>query len=179
MEFVEGKIAEEKVLGGGLVFPKTLIPPPAPSNSSKVRSLVEMIMERREWLSEVLDRHSAILFRGFGVASPEEFGQVVEAFGWEEMPYVGAISRTKMAQRVYTASEAPVLHPIAFHHEMSTVRNHHFFFLLHGSVFHASFDRWVVLWVPNFGIPNVHQEERDTRGVDSTHPGVSCIQVCI
>ena len=131
MEFVEGKIAEEKVLGGGLVFPKTLIPPPpAPKEGCEMRSLVEMIRERREWLSEVLVRHSAILFRGFGVASPEEFGRVVEAFGWEEMPYVGAISRTKMAQRVYTANEAPLLHPIAFHHEMSTVRNHHFVFLL-------------------------------------------------
>ncbi|GFZ09367.1 hypothetical protein Acr_20g0011750 [Actinidia rufa] len=124
MEFVEGKIAEEKVLGGGLVFPKTFIPPPpGPNEGSEMRSLVELIRERREWLSEVLVQHSAILFRGFGVASPEEFGRVVEAFGWEEMPYFGAISRTKMAaKRVYTANEAPLHQPIFFHHEMSSVK---------------------------------------------------------
>lgn len=47
---------------------------------------------------------------------------MVEAFGWEEMPYFGVVTRTKVADRVFTANEAPVHRPISFHHEMSTVR---------------------------------------------------------
>ncbi|KAH7856235.1 hypothetical protein Vadar_034225 [Vaccinium darrowii] len=119
MEFIEGRIEEEKVFGG-IVFPKTFNPPYGSSADEVL--LVEMIREKREWLSEVLRRHSAILFRGFQVSSPEEFGRVVEAFGWEEMPYFGLATRTKVADRVFTANEAPVHHPISFHHEMSTVR---------------------------------------------------------
>jgi len=63
----------------------------------------------------------ALLFRGFPVISASDFNTVVEAFGWEEQPYLGLASRTKIEGRVYTANEAPVHQPIKFHHEMATV----------------------------------------------------------
>eukprot|EP01018_Ginkgo_biloba_P036391 Gb_06041 [translate_table: standard] len=38
---------------------------------------------------------------------------------WEEQPYLGAASRTRIEGRVYTANEAPLHQPIQFLHEMS------------------------------------------------------------
>ncbi|XP_042491670.1 clavaminate synthase-like protein At3g21360 [Macadamia integrifolia] len=124
MEFVEGKVEGEKVFGG-MVFPKTLNPPKGGGNemmSCGVDELVEMVKEKSEWLSELLQTHSAVLFRGFGISTKEEFGRVVEAFGWEEMEYMGAISRLKVADRVHTANEAPLDQPINFHHEMALIK---------------------------------------------------------
>ncbi|XP_043709448.1 clavaminate synthase-like protein At3g21360 [Telopea speciosissima] len=123
MEFVEGKVEEEKVFGG-VVFPKTLNPPKGGVNemSYGVNELVEMVKEKREWLSELLQTHSAILFRGFRVSTALEFGRVVEAFGWEDMEYVGGAVRTKVAEKVYTANEAPLDQLINFHHEMALIK---------------------------------------------------------
>ncbi|KAJ4980610.1 hypothetical protein NE237_031447 [Protea cynaroides] len=122
MEFVEGKIEEEKVLGG-LVFPKTLYPPKDGfGREYGVSELVEMVREKQEWLSRLLQRHTAVLLRGFGIRSAEEFGKVVEAFGWEEMEYQGVTSRLKVADRVYSANEAPLHKLINFHHEMALIK---------------------------------------------------------
>ncbi|KAJ0096688.1 hypothetical protein Patl1_28145 [Pistacia atlantica] len=105
MEFVEGKIIEEKVLGDA-VFPKTLNPPIGKTyGTSEV--LVEMVKEKREWLSDLLKR-LAILFREFNVSTPEEFQSVVEAVNWDEMAYLGPTHRAKVTDRVYTANQAPV-----------------------------------------------------------------------
>ncbi|XP_042502296.1 clavaminate synthase-like protein At3g21360 [Macadamia integrifolia] len=124
MEFVEGKIEEVKVFEGGLVFPKTLNPPKGGIEGGHygVNELVEMVREKQEWLSRLLQRHSAVLFRGFGIGSAEEFGKVVEAFGWEEMEYSGVTTRLKVADRVHTANEAPLHKFINFHHEMALMK---------------------------------------------------------
>lgn len=114
MEFIEGKLNEEKVFEG-LVFPKTLNPSIC---NGTTELLVKMIEEKREWLSEILKLHNAILFRGFNVSSPEEFRQVVEAFDWEEMPYMGPTNRVMVTNRIYNANEAPLHQFINFHHEM-------------------------------------------------------------
>ncbi|XP_042488726.1 clavaminate synthase-like protein At3g21360 [Macadamia integrifolia] len=123
MEFVEGRIEEEKKFGG-LVFPKTLNPP---KNCEGLEygsgELIEMVKAKREWVEELLQYRSAILFRGFRVDSAEEFGRVVESFGWEEMEYWGVASRLKIADRVHTTNEAPPDKFITFHHEMSLTKD--------------------------------------------------------
>ncbi|XP_058097421.1 clavaminate synthase-like protein At3g21360 [Magnolia sinica] len=111
MGFVEGKIVEEKVFGGK-VFPKTLLP-------GNTCDLIEMVRGDRQWLSDLLQQHGAILFRGFGISSAEDFAHVVEAFEWDDMPYMGATTRVKVTDRIYTANEAPLDQLINFHHEMS------------------------------------------------------------
>ncbi|KAK6925525.1 TauD/TfdA-like domain [Dillenia turbinata] len=118
MEFVPGRLEEERVFDG-VVFPKTLKPP---GEEYGANELVEMIKEKHEWVCDQLRLHSAILFRGFNVSSAEEFGAVVEAFGWDEMGYVGATTRLKAADRVYTANEAPLHQLINFHHEMALIK---------------------------------------------------------
>ncbi|KAF8404251.1 hypothetical protein HHK36_009133 [Tetracentron sinense] len=118
MEFVEGKIVEEKEFGG-VVFPKTLHPP---NGVYEANELVEMVKGKREWLCELLQRHSAILFRGFGLFSAQDFGRVVEAFKWDEMGYLGPAARFKVADRVQTANEVPLDQLINFHHEMAQAK---------------------------------------------------------
>ncbi|KAJ4976041.1 hypothetical protein NE237_001147 [Protea cynaroides] len=123
MEFVEGTIEEEKIFEG-VVFPKTLNPPKSNEDVEYGSTeLTEMVKAKREWLEELLRRHSAILFRGFRVDSADEFGRVVEAFGWEEMEYWGVASRFKVADRVHTTNEAPPDKFITFHHEMSLIKD--------------------------------------------------------
>lgn len=52
----------------------------------------------------------------------KEFNDVVEAFGYEELPYVGgAAPRTNIVGRVFTANESPPDQKIPFHHEMAQV----------------------------------------------------------
>ncbi|XP_043709447.1 clavaminate synthase-like protein At3g21360 isoform X2 [Telopea speciosissima] len=87
-----------------------------------VNELVEIVKEKREWLSELLQIHSALLLRGFGVSTAQELARVVEAFGWEDMEYVGTSSRTKVVDRVYTANDVPLDRFINFHHEMALTK---------------------------------------------------------
>ncbi|KAK1300825.1 Clavaminate synthase-like protein [Acorus calamus] len=115
MGFVEGKIEEERLFGD-VVFPKTLFP------SNKGEDLASAVAKERNHLSEVVKEHGAILFRGFDVGSAEDFSRVVEAFGWDEMGYIGATTRLKMADRVFTANEAPIDQFINFHHEMALMK---------------------------------------------------------
>lgn len=51
-----------------------------------------------------------------------DFNEFVEAFGFEELPYVGgAAPRTNIVGRVFTANESPPDQKIPFHHEMAQV----------------------------------------------------------
>ncbi|KAJ6797365.1 clavaminate synthase-like protein [Iris pallida] len=117
--FAEGNIKEEKVFGDA-VFPKTLLP--WGTSKSSARDLAETVERERPSLSRTLQSHGAILFRGFQVRSADEFDRVVRAFGWEDIPYVGAAERVSVTDRVYTANEVPLDVFINFHHEMAFAR---------------------------------------------------------
>ncbi|KAJ6817338.1 clavaminate synthase-like protein [Iris pallida] len=119
MGFAEGRIDGEKVFRGA-VFPKTLVPPTAVESS--LESLVETVERERGSITDLLRSHGAVLFRGYDVRSAEEFDCAVRAFGWEETKHIGATTRIKMTDRVYTANEAPVDQLINFHHEMSLMK---------------------------------------------------------
>ncbi|KAI3735460.1 hypothetical protein L6452_14958 [Arctium lappa] len=84
--------------GGGVVFPTVLIPNP----KSVHKNLKELIHDQKPWLESVLHKSSAILFRGFtsSVSSASDFNDFVEAFGFEELPYVGgAATHTNVVGR--------------------------------------------------------------------------------
>lgn len=106
----------------GVVFPAVLSPTTSPSAlPAAVKD-----QEQKTWLESVLHGHGAILFRGFeSLATASDFNDVVEAFGYEDLPYVGAgglAPRTKVVGRVFTANESPPHRKIHFHHELSHVR---------------------------------------------------------
>ncbi|MEU9357976.1 TauD/TfdA family dioxygenase [Streptomyces sp. NPDC048301] len=78
----------------------------------------------RDRLSAELDRHGALLFRGFAVDSPEAFGTAARAFSPELLDYLErAAPRTEIADRVFTSTELSEDQWIAFHHEMSYSHN--------------------------------------------------------
>ena len=70
MGFLEGRINEEKLFGD-VVFPKTLFP--LDEDDPSARNLAEMIRRECESFSMMLQRHGAVLFRGFKVKSADDF----------------------------------------------------------------------------------------------------------
>ncbi|KAH6832109.1 2-oxoglutarate and oxygenase superfamily protein [Perilla frutescens var. hirtella] len=100
---------------GEVVFPAVLSPAMSPC------VLAAAVKEEKTWLESLLHRHGAILFRGYDSSSTaSDFNDVVEAFGYTELPYVGgAAPRTKVVGRVFTANESPPHRKIPFHHEMA------------------------------------------------------------
>ncbi|KAL6996402.1 hypothetical protein U1Q18_006530 [Sarracenia purpurea var. burkii] len=119
----EIKVRQQKTYNRD-VFPTVLSPNPnnAIISSDDVSVFTEAIRAHKLWLQSLLHETCAILFRGFPVATAYDFNEVVEAFGFEELPYVGgAAPRTKVVGRVFTANESPPDQKIPFHHEMAQV----------------------------------------------------------
>lgn len=85
--------------------------------------------ETRDWLRAnlpeilgTLSETGAILFRGFPVASPEDFDAFVRAFELPPFTYDESLSnavRRNLTRRVFTANEAPAEVSIDLHHEMA------------------------------------------------------------
>src|SRR5262245_12415916 len=66
--------------------------------------------------------HGAVLFRGFPLATAEDFDAFVAAFGLPNFPYYESLSnavRVNRTPRVFTANEAPPTVTIHLHHEMA------------------------------------------------------------
>ena len=120
--WAEIQIPEQKLFNGGVRFPSVVSPIPSKSTQSSVSALTTAIEAQRDTLKALLHKSGAVLFRGFPVNSAAEFNDVVEAFGFEELPYVGgAAPRTSVVGRVFTANESPPDQKIPFHHEMAQV----------------------------------------------------------
>ncbi|GMQ08501.1 hypothetical protein CsSME_00052199 [Camellia sinensis var. sinensis] len=120
--FTEIKIPHQKPYDGDL-FPAVLSPKPNTNSvASDVTVLTEAIKAHKPWLESLIHKAGAVLFRGFPVTTADDFNDVVEAFGFEELPYVGgAAPRTNVVGRVFTSNESPPDQKIPFHHEMAQV----------------------------------------------------------
>lgn len=120
---VETRIPEQKQYESK-PFP-TVISPPSSSIPIAALSLplfTRSIKNQKPYLDSLLHGAGAVLFRGFPVNSAEDFNDVVEAFGFDEFPYVGgAAPRSSVVGRVFTANESPPDQKIPFHHEMAQV----------------------------------------------------------
>lgn len=80
------------------------------------------VVRRRDELLAQAAEHGAILFRGFPLATPQDFDAFVAAFALENFPYEESLSnavRIVKTPRVFTANEAPPNVNIYFHHEMA------------------------------------------------------------
>lgn len=80
------------------------------------------IAEHRQQLLTQASEHGAILFRGFPLATPEDFDRFIAAFDLPNFPYEQSLSnavRVNKTQRVFTANEAPPSVTILLHHEMA------------------------------------------------------------
>lgn len=80
------------------------------------------LAENRGRLEEQAALHGAILFRGFPLATAEDFDRFVSAFDWPNFAYDESLSnavRVNRTRRVFTANEAPPTVTIFLHHEMA------------------------------------------------------------
>ncbi|KAL6996401.1 hypothetical protein U1Q18_006529 [Sarracenia purpurea var. burkii] len=118
--FTEITVPQQRTYNGDL-FPTVLSPKPdCAALASNVSVLIEAIRAHKPWLQSLLHKTGAILFRGFPVATASDLNDVVEAFGFEELPYIGgAAPRNKVVGRVFTANVSPPDQKIPFHHEMA------------------------------------------------------------
>lgn len=118
--FVESSIPHQKLYSGA-PFPLVLTPGQG-AQSLGLSHLTQSIKAHRPWLQSLLHRAGAVLLRDFPVTTASDFNDVVEAFGFAELPYVGgAAPRTKVVGRVFTSNESPPDQKIPFHHEMAQV----------------------------------------------------------
>ncbi|KAG6665211.1 hypothetical protein I3843_02G123600 [Carya illinoinensis] len=117
--FVETQIPQQKFYGG-VQFPSVLSP--NPRNPLPLPLSAQAVRNEKPLLDSLLRNSGALLFRGFPVKTASDFNEFVEAFGFEELPYVGgAAPRTNIVGRVFTANESPPDQKIPFHHEMAQV----------------------------------------------------------
>lgn len=115
----EIQIPQQK-LYNGIQFPVVLSP--SPRLPFTLSALTKTIEDQKQYLQALLRKSGAVLLRGFPVNTASDFNDVVEAFGFEELPYVGgAAPRTNVVGRVFTANESPPDQKIPFHHEMAQV----------------------------------------------------------
>eukprot|EP01018_Ginkgo_biloba_P001997 Gb_02714 [translate_table: standard] len=123
LDFEESNITQQKWVEG-ISFPKVIVPGPSfsPSHTTSSAQLRQAIGRHRAWFESHLHSSGAVLLRDFPIHSASDFNVVVEAFGYEELPYIGgAAPRTKVVGRVFTANESPPDQKIPFHHEMAQV----------------------------------------------------------
>ncbi|KAB5516318.1 hypothetical protein DKX38_026966 [Salix brachista] len=71
---------------------------------------------------QVLIRNSVVLLRGFDLKNAEDFNDIIEAFGWDDIRYIGPGLRTHVYKRVWTANEGPLSEFIYYHHEMVLIK---------------------------------------------------------
>jgi alpha-ketoglutarate-dependent taurine dioxygenase len=82
--------------------------------------LPEWIASHRAFVDQALSRHGGILFRGFPVHTVAAFGQVVECFGENTLPYTQRSSpRTEIVRNIYTSTDHPADQAINMHNELS------------------------------------------------------------
>ncbi|MDG4819576.1 MULTISPECIES: TauD/TfdA family dioxygenase [unclassified Micromonospora] len=79
---------------------------------------------RRDELLRDLDAHGAVLFRGFEVATADDFSRAARAVTPDLLGYLErAAPRTEVADRVFTSTEFNAEQWIPLHHEMSYSHN--------------------------------------------------------
>uniref|UniRef100_A0A2P2MKI7 TauD/TfdA-like domain-containing protein n=1 Tax=Rhizophora mucronata TaxID=61149 RepID=A0A2P2MKI7_RHIMU len=116
-QFNEIGIAQQKHYNS-IPFPSVL----SPISSASLSRLAAAVAADKSYLDSLLHKTGAILFRGFPLTTASDFNDVVEAFDFEELPYIGgAAPRTNIVGRVFTANESPPDQKIPFHHEMAQV----------------------------------------------------------
>jgi amino acid adenylation domain-containing protein len=81
--------------------------------------LADWVRANGETLEGKLLEHGAILFRGFGLETAEQFEEVARAFCPELFEEYGDLPRDAVSGKVYTSTPYPPEHTIWFHNESS------------------------------------------------------------
>ncbi|KAJ0095112.1 hypothetical protein Patl1_16525 [Pistacia atlantica] len=120
-DFKVGKCQGEKVVDGETM---PLVLQPQEPNKGDLDSLLLALKTNKEWFEQMVIKNSAVLLRGFDVKNAQDFNEIVEAFGWDDILYVGPAPRTHIYKRVWTANEGPLSEFIYYHHEMVLIKEY-------------------------------------------------------
>lgn len=84
-----------------------------------------IIDNNRPMIEQALLKHGALLFRGFPVASANDFSSTITSLGFGKfVNYIGGDSpRDKVENGVYTSTEAPPSFHIPLHQELSFIKH--------------------------------------------------------
>lgn len=128
-DFKVGKCEGEKIVDGETM--PLVLNPIEPNYKNDINSLLESLEKNKDWFDNIITKNSAVLLRGFDVKNAQNFNDIVEVFGWEDIRYVGPAPRTHIYKRVWTANEGPLSEFIYYHHEMVLVSIFIFFSNFH------------------------------------------------
>jgi alpha-ketoglutarate-dependent taurine dioxygenase len=107
----------------------------ANNSDESLNSLISLCFERRDFFDENLLRCGAILLRGFGVRTIDEFERFARPFaGKEFFNYAGGVSpRAALSGGVYTSTEYPANLALSLHNELSysEIYPRHLYFFCH------------------------------------------------
>ncbi|XP_061339294.1 clavaminate synthase-like protein At3g21360 [Gastrolobium bilobum] len=120
-DFKVGKCEGEKLVDGE-TMPLVLQPPE--TNKRGMESLLLALKNNKEWFEQMIIKNSAVLLRGFDINNAEDFNDIIETCGWEDIRYVGPAPRTQIYKRVWTANEGPLSEFIYYHHEMVLIKEY-------------------------------------------------------
>ena len=87
-----------------------------------VDDAVAWVKSHRDEINDKLEDHAAIVFRGFGLKTADDFDAFIVAFDYEGFTYEQSLSnavRINKTKRVFTANESPPTATIPLHHEMA------------------------------------------------------------
>jgi alpha-ketoglutarate-dependent taurine dioxygenase len=81
--------------------------------------LAEWAASHRDEIDGHLDRYGAVLFRGFGIASPQDFERIAAGIVPELFAEYGDLPTEEATQRIYHSTPYPADKMILFHNESS------------------------------------------------------------
>lgn len=90
--------------------------------SAALPEILRWVGLEKQRIEEALTSVGTVLFRGFPLATAEDFDAFVTAFGYPAFTYAESLSnavRINRTPRVFTANESPPSFPIHLHHEMA------------------------------------------------------------
>ncbi|KAF8389813.1 hypothetical protein HHK36_024332 [Tetracentron sinense] len=118
-EFKVGKCEGQKMVDGEIM---PLVFQPPESNLEGLESLLLALKNNKDWFEAMIVKNSAVLLRGYDIRNAEDFNEIIETFGWDDIRYVGPAPRTHVYKRVWTANEGPLSEFIYYHHEMVLIK---------------------------------------------------------
>jgi hypothetical protein len=113
--------AGPKLTPDGVAFPLIIVCNAAPTAATF--NTHDWVTNNQAELERLLDRHGAIVFRGFHVKDAVAFGSFISGFvGWQDLPYEDSLSlavRLPVCDRVCTTNEGKT-GGIIWHHEQAS-----------------------------------------------------------
>lgn len=89
-------------------------------HDSSCEELINWQQHNNDQINQLLNKHGALLFRGFNIANPEYFQRYLDHLPESRLAYVdGNSPRQKLSSNIYTSTEYPPEFSISLHNELS------------------------------------------------------------